>query len=76
MDAVIKIFQSKNPKAHLIGAIAALLFFAPTVFRVMGDDRLNTWQRLEQISVAIFQTFVGVAIAALPPESVGDKKEE
>jgi len=65
-----RLLKSKSPQAQLAGATIALLFFAPTVFRVSGDEALTIWQRLEQVSVAAGQTLLTVAAAALPAEAI------
>lgn len=63
--SLTKILTSKNPKTQMLGLLAAGLFFAPTVFQVMGDDGLNVWRKLERLSVAAAQA-VGAVILALP----------
>ena len=69
-SALGKLLRSKSPKAQLAGCIIALLMFAPDVFRVIGDESLTVWQRLEQVSIAAGQTLFTVAVAAFPAEII------
>lgn len=64
------LLQSKSRSAKFLGFGIALFLFLPTVFRVVGDDTLTIWQRLEQLSIAAGQTLFTVAIAAIPPEAI------
>jgi|GEM_PF-4980955 len=70
MDASVleRLLKSKSPQAQLAGLTIALLFFAPAIFRVAGDESLTVWQRCEQVSLAAAQTLFTVAAAAFPTE--------
>ena len=65
-----RLLKSKSPQAQLAGLTIALLFFAPAIFRVAGDDSLTVWQRCEQVSLAAAQTLFTVAAAAFPAEAL------
>ena len=69
-SALGRLLRSKSPQAQLAGTTIALLMFMPDVFRVVGDDSLTVWQRLEQVSIAAGQTLFTVAVAALPAEAI------
>lgn len=66
--ALTRLFRSKSPRAQLLGTTIALFMFAPDVFRVIGDESLDVWQRLEQVTIAATQTLLTVSLAAMPPE--------
>lgn len=74
-STLTRLLQSKSNNAKLLGLAVSAFMFAPCVFRVLGDEKLTVYQRLEQISIAVAQTLLTVAVAAIPPESLSDEPE-
>lgn len=69
-----QLLNSKSWRANLLGLALVAAFFLPDVAPAILDINLTLQQRIEHFCSGVLKTGLGLAFAALPPETLTGSK--
>lgn len=76
LDQIVALFNSKNPKAWILGFLLSVFFLFPSIARAMDDETLSLWKRAEVIMGGIGQLFGAVVLVGLNSKQFTDEDSD